>query len=167
MPTVLERLQDPNERFSPAELYPVFEAIAEQYGYYRDERLPKKGETVETASMTVDGYEHFGVLVVRPRTVRDTMITIPGLCDKILGGNLEPSTNTLYNAQMVALAQTVIVSPVDIVDRVLSSSKPEDIGFFLAFAQEYGRWIQHLSDESSKKKSGQKGKKGTGTESNS
>lgn len=153
--SIRERLQDPNERFSPAELYQVFEVMAEQYGFHRDPNLPPKGAIAETTSMVVKGFESWGVVIVKPRTNRDSMLTIPSLIDRILDGNMTPSQNTTFNAQLIALARTVIVSPVDIVDRILESQNDDDLKFFMAFATEYAEWMNERAKEAKAKKSGE------------
>lgn len=154
MTTLRDRLADQNERFAPSEIYALFEELAEQYGYYRSNQLPAKELRIETISMTVKGYEHLGVIVVRPRTVGDSMTTIPKLVDKILGDDFNPSQNTAFNANLIALAQCVIVSPPGFVDTLLESTNDEDLRFFLAFAQEYAEWMQGRTEEAAKKKSG-------------
>ena len=176
MSTIRERLSDPNERFSPQELYEAFEAIAPEYGYHRSSDLPPpNGAQVETASITIEEKDKDGnvlrnfyhlapVVIVRPRTQRDSMIAIPSLVDRILADNLSPSPGVMLNAQVIALAQTVIVSPPGLVDRVLASSDDADMGFFMAFFQNYREWSEARSAELDRKKSGVKGKE-TGSES--
>ena len=149
-----ERLADSNERFSPNEIYELFEVLSEDYGFHRDPELPARGQKIETTSMTVPGFEHFGVLVVRPRTVRDSMVAIPSLVDRILGENFQPSQQSTFNAQLIALARTVIVAPIGIVDRILESDNDDDFRFFLAFGTEYGNWISDRTKAASEKKSG-------------
>lgn len=154
MNNLVERLQDPNERFSPQEMYHIFEAMAEQYGFHRDPNLPVKGAIVETTSLTVPKFEHWGVLIVRPRTQHDSLMGIPNLADKLLGDNFQPSQGTAFNAKLIALARTVIVSPVNIVERILRSEDEEDLNFFMAFGIEYKRWMDHRAAEIKAKKSG-------------
>lgn len=154
MSELSDRLSDPNERFSPQEIYSLFEELAEQYGFYRDPSLPPKGSAIETSSLTVTGFEHYGVLVVRPRTIRDSSIAIPSTADKILGDNFKPSQATAFNANLIALAMAVIVAPVHTVESVLNSSDDQDMGFFLAFATEYGQWMQERGKAIAQKKSG-------------
>lgn len=153
---LLERLQDPNERFSSAEFHQIFEALSEKYGYYRDERLPSSARPVETASLTVTGYEDLGVLIVRPRTLRDQMLTIPNRVDVLLGRNMDPSQSTTINASMIALAETLIVQPPGFVEKLLESASDDDLGFFQAFAIEYVAWMDSRSEGASKKKRGKK-----------
>lgn len=177
MADLAERLQDPNERFSPQEIYELFEVIGSQHGWHRDERLPAAGTVRETTSMTIPHFEDLGVLVVRPRTIRDGAIAIPSLVDRILGDNLSPSQNTIFNAQLVALMQTVVVAPVGIVDKILNSSgdwldrkivedgKTRSLSVFFEFAREYGEWMAARNQEAREKKSGDNPGKDAGIES--
>lgn len=152
--TLSERLNDPNATFSQSEIYAVFEELAERYGFYRDQRLPERNSVMETTSMTVDGFEHLGVLVVRPRTNRDSMITIPSVVDRILGDNMNPSQGTLYNATAIAMAEVLIVSPPGFVEQILESSDIQDLNFFGAFAGQYQRWQNELAETARGKGSG-------------
>lgn len=154
MVSIKERLLDPNERFAPAEMFSAFEAIAEEYGFHRSKELPPKELDIETISIAIKGYEKFGVVVVRPRTNRDSMITIPSLVDRILGDDFTPSQNTVFNANLIALARTMIVSPPGLCDRVLNSTDDEDLRFFISFAEEYAAWMGARAEEVRKKKSG-------------
>ncbi|MBD2019346.1 hypothetical protein H6F43_04000 [Leptolyngbya sp. FACHB-36] len=165
MSNLEERLQDPNDRFSSAEIYQLFELLAEQYGYHRSPELPPRNTIAETASLTVKGFEHLGVIVVRPRTMRDSMIVIPGLIDKLLGDNFQPSQSSAFNAGMIALASTVIVSPPSLVERVLKSTDDQDLNFFANFAQEYSNWLTARNKALHEKKSGAEtdGKKSSST----
>lgn len=163
-----ERLQDSNERFAPSEIFQLFEHLAEQYGFHRSPDLPPRHLTVETVSMTVPHFEEVGVIVVRPQTVNDSMVSIPNLVDRILGNNLQPSQNSTFNAQLIALARTVIVSPPHLVDEILMESdddfymnrsvqvegKSVSKSFFLEFAKEYNVWKKARAEEARKKKSG-------------
>lgn len=149
------RLQDANELFTREDVYQAFELLAEEYGFHRDERLPQRSQTVETASMTVAGFEHYPVLIVRPRTNRDSMITIPSLADRLLGDNMAPQSNSSTNAWVIATAKTVIVSPPGLVEEILNSTDPNAIKFLYAFAREYEKWMQDRSELSAQKKSGQ------------
>lgn len=166
--SIKERLTDPNERFSPAELYQIFEALGPEFGWHRSPDLPKLPPTVQTTSLTVPHFEDIGVLVVRPRTNADIMIGIPNLVDEILGGNLEPSPNTLFNANLIALMRTVVVAPVGFVSRILDDSDGDYLGravevdgktdrknLFFEFYQEYNAWMQNRIAEVKAKKSGQ------------
>jgi hypothetical protein len=150
-----ERLKDKEEIFTRDEIYAIFEELSEDYGFHRDPSLPKRSSAVETASLTVPGYDHLPMLVVRPRTNRDSMITIPSLADGILGENMKPSNFTLSNAYAVASAQTLIVSPVGLVDQILNSDRTEDIKFFGDFAREYDKWMASRMEAATQKKSGQ------------
>jgi hypothetical protein len=154
MTTIAERLTDPNERFSSADLYEAFEALGSQYGWHRDPNLPKPGMPVQTASMTVPKFEHLGVLIVRPRTGRDTLITLPNLVDKLLGDNFVPSQKASFNVNLIALASTVIIAPVGIVEQILNSDDDTELKFFLAFAEEYSKWMQARAEEAKAKKFG-------------
>lgn len=154
MSNLRDRLSDPNERFSPQEMYQLFELLAEEYGFHRDPNLPPKDQVVETSSLTVEGFEHLGVLVVRPRTVGDQMLNIPNKVDALLGPNMRPSQNTQINASLIALAQTVIISPVGFVDDLLKQANDTDLGFFIAFATEYKKWMDDRAGAVAKKKPG-------------
>ncbi len=149
-----ERLQDPDERFAPQEIYALFEQLAEEYGFHRDPNLPAKGSIAETTSLTLEGYEHLGVVVVRPRTIGDTMVSIPNLVDKLLGANLQPSQASSWNANLIALAKTVIVAPPRLVDSILESADDTNLGFFLAFATEYAKYMKARAEAVKQKKSG-------------
>lgn len=139
--------------------------------------------TSELATLVVDGFEHLGPITVRPRTVGDTMLKIPGLVDQLLGSNMNPSAQSRYNALMIAIAQHAIVYPDDLVDRVLASNDPRDLqaelpveepkpggpktfrtSFFEQFAKEYGDWCEGKVEEARLGNSG-KGSKGTGKKS--
>jgi hypothetical protein len=152
--TIRDRLLDPAATFSSKEIYQVFETLAEDYGFYRDPKLPEPGQSIETMSMTVKGFEHLGALIVRPRTIRDSMVSLPGLVDKLLGDNMNPSRNATNNANLIAIAQHAIVSPPNLVDKLLQSGNPKDIAFFLNFANEYADWLDQKSKEADQKKSG-------------
>jgi len=125
-----------------------------------------------TATMTVDGFEHLGPIVVRPRTFRDSMMTIPFLVDQEINrvmvemgvDDIRPSEQTRYNAMMIAIARCVIVEPAGLVDELLESTTSTDFGFFGKFAEEYSAWMDGQSEEAQEKKSG-KGQKGTGKKS--
>lgn len=149
-----DRLNDPTATFTQSEIFAVFEEMAERYGFYRDQRLPERGSVQETTSMVVDGFEHLGVLVVRPRTNRDSMITIPSVVDRILGANMNPSPNTLYNATAIAMAEVLILSPPGFVEQILESSDVRDLNFFGAFAKQYGEWQNSLTEAARGKDSG-------------
>lgn len=177
MTTLRERLGNPDERFSSNDIYQLFELLGEDYGWHRDPRLPEKGQVQETASMTIPHFEDLGPLVVRPRTVRDGQIVIPSLVDRILADNLTPSQRTVFNAQLVALMQTVVVSPPGIVDQILNSdedylNRPTGEGgeakshsVFVSFASEYGKWMAQRAEEAREKKSGTTAVKEDGKES--
>lgn len=154
MTSISDRLNDPEATFTQAEIYAAFEELAERYGFYRDQRLPERNSVKETTSLTVDGFEHLGVLVVRPRTNRDSMITIPSVVDRILGDNMSPSPNTLYNATAIAMAECLIISPPGFVERILESSDLQDLNFFGAFAGQYQAWQNSLTEEARGKDSG-------------
>ena len=134
--------------------------------------------TLSTATMTVDGFEHLGPILVRSRTFRDSMQTIPMLVDLELNRSIrelkeggaeipadyEPSQQSRYNALMIAIARCVIVDPKNLVDDLLSSTTASDYGFFGAFAEEYTDWMNGQSEEVQEKKSGRE-KKVSGKES--
>lgn len=152
--TIAEKLNNPEATFTQAEIYEAFEELGDRYGFYRDDRLPPKGQVHETESLVVDGFEHLGVLVVRQRTIHDAMIGIPSRVDAILKDNFSPSQNTIYNATALAMAKELIVSPPGLVDDVLASTDSRNIGFFNAFAKEYQGWMDDKAEAARQKKSG-------------
>lgn len=163
MSSLSDRLLDANERFSPSEVGRLFEELGEQYGWHRSPNLPPKEIVMQTESITIPGYEQLGLIVVRPRTNRDQLVNIPNLVDRLLEGNFNPSQDTLINLRLIALAQTVIVSPPGFVDRILEGN---EIGamFFVAFANEYAAWSEQRLNEVAEKKSGKgSGKKQAST----
>lgn len=149
--SIQERLKDPKAKFSQSEIYQAFEELADQYGFYRDEKLPQK-QSVQTTSLVVTGFEDWGAIVVRPNTLKDSMVTVPNLTDYLLGDNLNPSQVSTRNAQLIALAKTVIVSPPDFVDRILASENVEDFKWFNAFFREYQAWMDSRNNEAKEKK---------------
>lgn len=152
-----ERLQNPEEIFTTAEVYQAFEELSQKYGYYRDERLPSREVMVNaTTSFIIPGWEHLGAIIIRPQNLQDVMINVPSLVDKLLGSNLEPSRNSVFNASVIALAKTVIVSPPNFVEDILTSNDPQDLNFFIVFAQEYKRWADIQLAESKLKKFGKR-----------
>lgn len=165
--SLAERLNDPTEIFTQAEVFSLFEELSAKYGYYRDKKLPPP-EKIKSAiaAMTVDGYEHFGVLLVKPLTQRDQVIGIPSLMDKELAAtdNLNPGAASYRGAQVLAYARAAIVSPPDLVDEILDSEDPRDANFFFAFNQQHNAWQLDLTKEAAEKKSGP-ATKATGSES--
>lgn len=155
MTNISEKLNDPDAVFSQQEIYAAFEELSDRYGFHRDPNLPPRNSIHETTSMTVDGFEHLGVLIVRPRTIRDSMTTIPSRVDAVLKDNFSPSQNTIYNATAIAMAETLIVSPPGIVETILNSTNIKDLGFFNAFAKQYQDWMESRIQEASEKKSGE------------
>jgi hypothetical protein len=126
-----------------------------------------------TATMTVEGFEHLGAIVVRPRTFRDSMIIIPLYVDQEINRamaeigieDVNPSGQLRYNAMMIAIARTVIVEPPDLVDKLLESTKGSDFTFFGKFAEEYTDWMDAQSEEAQEKKSGGTQRRGSGKKS--
>lgn len=128
--------------------------------------------------MTVDGFEHLGPIVVRPRTFRDSMSTIPLYVDleinrainEMMAAGVEipqdyqPSQQSRYNAMMIAIARCVIVEPKGLVDGLLESTTSTDFRFFDKFAEEYTAWMDSQSEEAQEKKSG-RGQKESGKKS--
>lgn len=118
--------------------------------------------------MTVDGFEHLGPIVVRPRTFRDSMSTIPlyidleinrAIKEAVAAGaempeDYQPSPQTRYNAMMIAIARCVIVEPEGLVNDLLDSTTSSDFGFFSKFAEEYTDWMDSQVEETQEKKSG-------------
>jgi hypothetical protein len=162
MPTLQERLRDPDERFSPAEMHQVFESLAEEYGFHRDPRMQPKEAIAETASLVIPHFEDLGPVIVRPRTVGDFMHGIPSRVDRILSDNYSPSQNSAFNAGCVAIAQTVIVSPPTLIDDILKADaelyiREEDgatYNFFWEFQKEYQAWSDDRAEAIKAKKSG-------------
>ncbi|NER79650.1 MAG: hypothetical protein F6K42_08720 [Leptolyngbya sp. SIO1D8] len=148
------KLGNPDATFTQAEIYAAFELLAERYGFYRDQRLPERNSVQETTSMTVDGFEHLGVLIIRPRTLHDSMIDIPSLVDEMLKGNFYPSQNTIYNATAIAMAKSLIVSPPGLVERLLESTDSKDFQFFNEFGKQYQKWMNERVEAAREKKSG-------------
>lgn len=131
------------------------------------------------ATMTVDGFEHWGVITVRPRTNMASAYVIPALQEKELASamtlmqEIDPEgfsaandmgDQTRFNSLVVAVARYAIVDPTDVVDQILASSDPKDFGFFVQFAQEYGAWMDRQTEEAQAKKSG-RAPKGSGKKS--
>lgn len=171
--TLSDRLLDPDEVFSQQEVYTAFEALAEKYGYHKDPSLPVKGAIAETATLTIPHFEDLGVMIVRPKTIQDSMITLPNLMDALLENNINPSQQTLFNLSLIALMRTVVVSPPGIVDQLLRSPEGDYLAreidgtrhnVFIEFAQEYGNWAKMKSEAVAQKKSGAV-TAGSGTES--
>lgn len=123
----------------------------------------------QIATMTVDGFEHLGVITVRPRTNMASAYVIPALQEKEIATamrlmqEIDPEgfsaandmgDQTRFNSLVVAVARYAIVEPKDVVDRILDSSDPKDFGFFVQFAQEYGAWMDSQTEEAQGKKSG-------------
>jgi hypothetical protein len=107
-----------------------------------------------TAVMTVDGFEKWGEVTVRPRTVADSMLNIPGRTDRLLSGNPNPGRYAMNAATAVAIAQFAIVEPTDLVERIMASNDPRDVNFFYAFAEEYNELNQDFLKAAKEKKSG-------------
>ncbi|MEO0376206.1 MAG: hypothetical protein AAF329_16605 [Cyanobacteria bacterium P01_A01_bin.17] len=119
-------------------------------------------------TMTITHFEHLGELIVRPRTNRDVMITIPAVTDRRLTWNMTPSLQSRYNASLLAVMEVAVVEPAGIVDIILDSLNPQDlrtevtaedgttrtINVFQTFSDEYEEWIAFQIDEASGKKSG-------------
>lgn len=135
-------------------------------------------QETKTAVMTVDGFEHRGLITVRPRKVKDKL-TIARLTDKYLFSdidgesleNIQVSPRTQYEANSYAIAKTVIVHPPGIVDEILESEDPRDwsalveieldgkkteveLSFFDSFLRDYSEWSDSLNAEAREKKSG-------------
>ena len=98
-------------------------------------------EASEAATITISGFEKWGPIVVRPKTVRDDNLRIPGLMERLLVGEDEPGARVLNNAWFISQATFAIVEPDDLVERVLDSPDPADAGFFYAFNKEYQAWL--------------------------
>lgn len=147
-----EKLTDPEELFTTAEVYAAAELLAQDYGWQRDDRLPKYGE-VRTHQLIVPGFEERGVIVVKILNVKDRTINIPNLIDEATGGNFQPSQNTLAYATAIAQAKCAIVSPPGLVDAIMSDEDPAAVGFFFAFTNEYQQLVAHHNEEIRKKKS--------------
>jgi hypothetical protein len=125
--------------------------------------------TLETATMTVDGFEDLGVIIVRPRTNAASAYVIPALHDRELsvamqalseidGEGMSADTSlgnqVRYNTLLIAVARYAIVEPKDLIDQILEDSDPKKFDFFIQFAQEYGAWMDARSEEAQGKKSG-------------
>lgn len=150
-----EKFLDPEAVFSQTELYQAVELIAPQLGFERPGIDPLPPQAIaKTTALTIPGYEHIGVMLVRERTVQDVQVNVPSLMDKLLGNNLAPSLATYSSVARIALAKIVIVSPVNLVQQILDSTDARNMKFFLDFDVEYGKWMKALADEIAKKNSG-------------
>lgn len=110
---------------------------------------------METAIITVDGYEKWGEITVKPRTVADNMLHIPAEVDRLLQGNPQSSNSRVQNsAYAIATAKFAIVEPADLVEQVLRSTDPNDMAFFWAFMREYDTMNQDFLKSAETKKSG-------------
>ena len=127
---------------------------------------------METTTMTVDGYERLGPIVVCTRTCKTSMFIIPALQDQYLNKTLRElgiedinaGDQLRYNALLVAIAKAVIVDPVGFVDGLLESTNADDFKFFGSFAEEYSNWMDGKVEAVQAKKSGRE-KKAGGSES--
>lgn len=146
------RLQDPNEIFTLAEVHQAFDLLGPDYGWRRDDRVPVMG-TVRTFPLTVPDFEYLGVIIVRLLTGQDRLINIPNLRDKAIGDNFNPSQMTLVYAETLAQASCAIVAPPDLVDNLLRDEDPEAVAFFFAFSKEYKALVDEHSEALRKKKS--------------
>jgi hypothetical protein len=153
--SLADRLNDPDEIFCQKEVFQAFETLCDRYGYHRDPKLPapEKMESV-IASMTLDGFEHLGVLLVRSLTQRDQMIAIPSLIDKELGDNLAPGNAAYSAASALAYARCAIVSPVNLVEEMLDTDDPINSNFFYAFNRQHAAWQTEQTKAENAKKSG-------------
>jgi len=116
--------------------------------------MPSETEQ-QTAIITVDGFEKWGEITVRPRTVSATMFTIAPKAEKLMGDDPNPG-NYLRNAAFaIATAKYAIVEPADLVDQVLSSSDPDDIDFFYRFVAEYAEMNKDFLSAAQQKKPGE------------
>jgi hypothetical protein len=147
-----ERLQDPDEIFTLAEVHQAFDLLGPDYGWRRDDRLPSLG-TVRTFSLTVPGFEYLGVIFVKLITGQDRLITIPNLRDKALGDNFNPSQMSLVYAETLAQASCAIVSPPGLVEDLLNDEDPEAVAFFFAFSKEYKALVNEHAASLREKKS--------------
>lgn len=117
---------------------------------------------MEHVTMTVTGFERLGPLVVKTRSYKDSMFTIPALQDQYLNNTLREleiedinvGDQLRYNALLVAIAQAVIVEPVGFVEQLLQSTNSDDFRFFGAFAEEYSAWMDGKVGDAQSKKSG-------------
>lgn len=124
-----------------------------------------------TVTMTVDGFEHWGPLVVRPLTMRDNLIAIPSEADKLIpSDNMAPSAAVTNGARALAMLKVVVVHPIDFADRLANSTALADMGFFAAFSRQYEQWMEAQAEEAQAKKSGtaqtETGKESAGTSGN-
>lgn len=107
------------------------------------------------AYITVSGFEKWGEIGVRGRTVADSMLKIPARTEALLGANVDSAKGrAYYAASVVAIAEHAIVSPEGLVQDVMRSSDPEDVNFFYAFATEYAELNKDFISHVQKKKSG-------------
>jgi hypothetical protein len=147
-----ERLQNPEEIFTLAEVHQAFDFLGPDYGWRRDDQIPAMG-TVRTFALTVPDFEYLGVIIVRLLTGQDRLITIPNLRDKALGDNFNPSQMSLVYAETLAQTSCAIVSPPDLVDTLLRDEDPEAVAFFFAFSKEYKALVDEHAATLREKKS--------------
>lgn len=147
-----DRLQDPDEIFTLAEVHQAFEFLGPDYGWQRDDRLPTMG-TVRTFPLTVPDFEYLGVIIVRLLTGQDRLINVPNLRDKALGDNFNPSQMSLVYAETLAQTSCAIVAPPDLVDELLRDEDPEAVAFFFAFSKEYKALVDEHAKALREKKS--------------
>jgi hypothetical protein len=115
-----------------------------------------KQEKEPIAYITVSGYEKWGEIGVRARTVADSMLKIPARTEALLGTNVESAKNrAYYAASIVAIAEHAIVSPPDLVQKVMASSDPKDVTFFYQFNEEYAKLNEDFIKHVKQKKSGE------------
>lgn len=108
-----------------------------------------------TETMTVDGFEHLGPLVVRPLTIQDSLVNIPSAADRFLPpDDMRPSPETMNGARTLGMLQVVVVEPAGFAQKLASSTNVKDLGFFKAFSDQYQAWIDSQVEEAQAKKSG-------------
>lgn len=110
---------------------------------------------IQTAIIVVDGFEKWGEITVRQRTVRDSMISIPVKVDELLKGTPNPGNYQYNAAYAIAIAQFAILEPVGLVEQILSSPDENDINFFYRFSREYSGMNQDFFAAAQAKKSGE------------
>lgn len=153
---LVERLDDPNERFSPEEVLQLIynQPLADRLGLHR-EGYPRQNLLNRTGTITIPKFEKFGAIVVKVRQAQDLVLDVANLRDRLLGDNFNPSQGTSFNAFLLAYARVMIVAPTNLVDEILQSPLDTDLDFFPAFYKEHGEWMKAYEQEYLEKKYGQ------------
>lgn len=153
------KLDDPNEIFTLAEVYAAVDELAPLNGWRRDGYKPPAA-TVQTYQILVDNFEHYGIITVKLLSVMEQRIVVPNDRDYYLtlnssGGFLskEALQEAYTNCTIVATLKSAIVSPPGLVNKILQDPASEDgYEFLIALYREYDLMIGALAQESKKKR---------------